>query len=970
MGSFRSGTSTMIPVKAIPAALLLALLAGFTPLSANDSAPVVSGGLTADEAYNKARQLFSEKEFAGALDLYLGFIADYGEAEQAREAVRNSRYPIAICMIQLGRYADAVDAIGTALALEPPLPQDQIKDLTFWLAIANLQENQYAAARAELEKFLDMFPPQAENNPLYARRDPAALRIPEARALIGTSYILEQLYREAADYYEELKPTLKPENRGRAVVFQLHALLQLGDYDAAMRVVTEEYPRMANIPQLISFQTLTLQLGNHWLEQGEFRKAIICLQRVWTFDRLVKHQEKRLETLKSRLTAAEANRNDPYQAILYKRLVTEVERELANFSKLANFDSALRLRLSMAYLQMKRFREAALIMQDMVEKLPPSPLTEQAALNTVRCWNALEDWPRAIEAANEFVERFPASKQVPEVLLLQAEALQSGLRYDEAADAFAALAQDFPETKEAQRALFMRAFALLQAERNMESAEAFRAFAEANPDHPLVEDADYWLGMAYSYDKQFPECREIMDAYLEKHPKGLHRGQAVFRKAYCTQQLEQYGPSIDELHAYLEEFPGEAENNEARVMLGNAMMHEGYMEDAFIVFADIPETDTKPYEEGVFRTAEGLKRLEETERYRELMESFIAKFPTSTRVAEAINNLGWYWRINEQPEKASELYWEAIKAYGDDPSIRSVEALFPSLARLYRSPEDSEEFIRTLGDMSREAQAAGQKTYAMRLLHARASAIRRKNPEVARSLLVQAAALADPQTASPAMLVDLAEALRESGRPDDAAAMLTDTLRWNPRALEKDRILAGLGHIRLAQGDKEAALDYFNRFEKENMGTAAVAPTMLAKARLHTERDEFDKAVASLEAALANQAAGGEQKAEALFTIGDIRMRQNDPKRAIPYFQRLYVMHSRWRPWVAKAYLRSGEAFEQLDDSTSARRTYQELLDNPDLADFPETADARTRLEALGGPLPSLEQDPTNENTPAEEIEG
>lgn len=952
----------MIPVKAIPALALLAIVAGTNPSPANDSspAPVVSGGLTADEAYNKARELFAAKEFAGALDLYLGFIADYGEAEQAKEAVRNSRYPIAICMIQLNRFADAVDAINTALALDPPIPADQQKDLTFWLAIASLQEGDHAGARANLEKFLALFPPQAENNPLYARRDPAALRIPEARSLIGTSYILEGLYREAADYYEQLKPSLKPENRGRAVVYQLHALLQLGDYDAAMRVVTEEYPRMENIPQLISFQTLTLQLGNHWLEQGELRKAIVSLQRVWTFDRLVNHQEKRLEALKSRLAAAEANRNDPYQSILYKRLVSEVERELENFRRIQQFDSALRLRLAMAYLQMQRFRESALILQDMVEKLPPSPLTLQAALNTVRCWNSLEDWPRAIAAANDFVERFPDAKEIPEVLFLQAEALQSGLRYDEAADAFAALAEDFPDTKEGERAKFMQAFALLQAERNMESAEAFRSFVEDHPDHPLVDDADYWLGMAYSYDKQFEECRKVMDAYLAKHPKGLHRGQAVFRKAYCSQQLEQYGLSIDELHEYLEEFPGEAENNEARVMLGNAMMHEGYMEDAFIVFADIPPTETKPYEEGVFRTAEGLKRLEETERYRELMEKFIADFPASTRVAEAINNLGWYWRINEQPDKARELYWEAINRHGNDPSIRSVEALFPSLARLHRGPGESEQYIRALGDMAREAQAAGQETFAMRLLHARAYALRRSQPDVARSLLVQAAALADPQTASPAILVDLAEALREAGRPEDASEMLADTLRWNPRALEKDRILAGLGHIRLAQGDKDAALDYFNRFEKENMGTAIVAPTMLAKARLHTEREEFDKAVASLEAALASQSAGGEQKAEALFTIGDIRMRQNDPKLAIPYFQRLYVMHGRWKPWVAKAYLRSGEAFEQLNDSTSARRTYQELLDNPDLADFPETADARSRLDALGGPLPTLQEQPSN----------
>ena len=76
---------------------------------------------------------------------------------------------------------------------------------------------------------------------------------------------------------------------------------------------------------------------------------------------------------------------------------------------------------------------------------------------------------------------------------------------------------------------------------------------------------------------------------------------------------------------------------------------------------------------------------------------------------------------------------------------------------------------------------------------------------------------------------------------------------------------------------------------------------------------------------------------------------------AIPYYQRVYVMHGQWKPWVAKAYLRSGEAFEKIQDSKSARKTYQELLSNPDLAEFPETATASEHLLSLGGPLPPNE---------------
>ena len=80
-------------------------------------------------------------------------------------------------------------------------------------------------------------------------------------------------------------------------------------------------------------------------------------------------------------------------------------------------------------------------------------------------------------------------------------------------------------------------------------------------------------------------------------------------------------------------------------------------------------------------------------------------------------------------------------------------------------------------------------------------------------------------------------------------------------------------------------------------------------------------------------------------------MAEGKPELAVPYFQRIYVMHGRWGEWVAKAYFRSGVAFEKLNDTASARKTYQELAAKEDLASFPESQLAKDRLQALGGPL-------------------
>jgi TolA-binding protein len=192
--------------------------------------------------------------------------------------------------------------------------------------------------------------------------------------------------------------------------------------------------------------------------------------------------------------------------------------------------------------------------------------------------------------------------------------------------------------------------------------------------------------------------------------------------------------------------------------------------------------------------------------------------------------------------------------------------------------------------------------------------------------------------------------------------MLRDALRWNPRAIQKDGILAGLGDAELLAGNEKAALEFYTRFERENLGTPIFAPTMLKKAKLHAKNGENEKARHSLNELLKADNVRSDLKAEALYTMGELHMQENDPKKAIPYFIQVFNMYGRWKPWVAKSYLRSGEAFEKIPDTTSARRTYSEFLDKPELAEFPEAATARERLQALGGPLPKT--NPASEAAP------
>jgi len=942
-------------VKFLPALLLSILVPAGIPLIPAEE-PAES--LTAQEYFTKAGEAFGAGDHARAADLYGKLIADFGQSPDAAEAIRKIRFPHAICLIHAKMFRESLEPLQTALDLQPPLPPAEVQELQFWLGVANLEEKNYADARAALEQFLKLFPDGAEKSPAIIRQYPSAVKIPEARLLIGSAWQAEGNPKEAAAYFAGIKPDLIPENRARAVVLELHALLESDQNDAALALVEEEFPHMDDIPQLVTFQCLTLELGNRWLEAGEARKAIRCLQRVWASERLLRHQQARLDDLETRLQAAEATPGgDAYTKFLLAGLIQKVRREIDHFQKLPSFDAAVRLRLATAYQSMYRYREAALILESMLDQMPADPVVEQASANLAQAWFELERWPKVGESAKAFGTRFPDSDRLPMVDYLAGLAAQRDLRYSEALAAFDALQKG--DSDFAPRALFMLGFTRLLAEDNAGAIAIFEKFGKRFPKHELAEAAAYWRGMGYSLDRQFEKSRRAMDGYLKKFPDGPHAGHAAFRKAYCAQQLEDFVTSRKELRAFLRANPKHEEASEARILLADALMDEGRLEDGIAILSDIPRSDTRFYEEGVFKSGKALKLMEEPDRFLALMQEFQKKNPRSPRVAEAIYNIGWVYRQRDEPDKARDVYWEAIRDYGNDPSIRSVESLFPALAKLYRGDEARAQYLVRLQDLQDGAEKSDKKTLAVRTLWARAAALKKSDPEAARQLLLEAAARAPVESTNPLLLADFAGAWKESGETGKAAAMYRDLLKWNPRAPQKPEALAGLGFADLEQGDEKAARQWFERFENECPPSRSSGPVLLAHAAMEEKRGRQAAARKLLESLLACEFSTGREKAEALFRIGQIHLADNEPGLAIPYFQRLYVMHGRWTDWVAKAYLQSGVAFEKLKDPDSARKTYQELLANKDLAECPESAAAKSRLAALGGPLP--------DNTPTPE---
>ena len=941
-----------VRLRAVIFCFSLTVLIPSAPAAKEDAAEPPAQAGTARDIIFRADTAYNNKRYQEAVAGYERFIEDFGSSSEALSFLAHVRYNVAASLLQLQKYADAIEAVDDALKVKD-MGAPQKEDLLFWKAIALLQSESFEEAVKVLGDFRKTYPNSARRQ--------------DAELLTGTALLAGDERAEALKYFSDIRTKVKNHpHASRATVLELHCLIEEGKDEEALDLLAEIGPDMGTkINQLATFQSLALSLGGKFLDEDRPRDAIRALQNIWPRDRLIAHQKRKLEEIKQRLAAIESSaKPDIFARANEKQMLREVEKELANLEKIPSFDASVRFRLATAFHSQDRYYECAMLLDDMLREMEADDVVEKASMSSLQSWMATERYDKAIDSSLVFEEKFPSSKSLPLVLYLRGTAQQKADKHEDAIATFSALREKFEDSEQAPRALFMTGFTQLLAERNEEAAESFRLFQEKYPKHELAEPANYWRGSALAFAKKFPEAREILGAHEEKFPEGSLRAAAMFRQAYCAQSMKDYALAEAELKNYLKKFPQGEESAEARLLLGDALLAQAKSDEGKEVYSSIKPESGRFYEDAQFKLAKVLKLEEKYDELRALMQQYMDAYPRSPRAAEALLQIGQSYRKEEQPEKAVEAYWKAIEEWGNDAQSAAVEEMFLALDRHYKGESEKRDYQARLRELREKARDDGQDILAVRCVWALARGVKKSDPDLSSALLREAAALAKPEQTSPLILADCAEALLltsaektdapESAERRAAAAQLyRDLLKWHPRAAQKDKALAALAKVALDAGDTETAMEYYDRLERDTPWSSLMGEVLTTRAGIELEAGNKDKAVEAYTRLLAAENVPTKLKAKALLSLGEIEMSRQRPQMAIPYYQRIYVLYGKWRDTVAQAYLRSGEAFEQLNDTEAARKTYEELANSEDLGSLPQAQTAREKLKKFTPAAPS-----------------
>lgn len=894
---------------------------------------------TYEERLEEGRKAFLRGQFAQAKMIFETFIADYGANDQVTEVVAAVRPLLALCLVRTGDFPEAKQAVDDALVL-PGLARPLREELAFARGIIAMQLSDWENAQTAFGEF-------------YKERKHSQWRRDEALILFGTSQMRAGAHAEAAQFFASQRDQLyetNPAAAGRVAVLELQARTTAGDQAGALALIKAAFPRMAEMEQLVAFQNSVVRLGVDFFDQGNYYQAVSCLQRVWPRKRLLQHQQEMIGVLENRITALQERRTQRDALPAARASLARAKASIAALEKQASFDAAVRLRLARSYAELTRFREAALILEGMLNEMPADAIVEQAAVALVESWMQIGRWPRAIESGKAYETKFSGTgleKGIDKVRFLVAESYERDFRLEEALAAYDALADSAKDKSFAARAAFMSGTILLGLDRNKDAIRSFKTFRATYPKHALVEDATYWEAMGHSFAKAHDESFAAAGRYLQKYSQGKYLAEATFRQAFSQHANSHYSKAITSFESFINTYPDTKHADEARLLMGDGLLAEGEIDSGLAAYKSIAPTSTRFYEDATIKTGKALWLTERYDDFHTHFTTFIEKHPSSGKIAEAVYQLGKLSLKQEDPAGAREAYWKTIRDLGNNPDARGIEDILTALPRTYKTENNPTlALTRDLDALIAQAKASHHRTLHVRALWAKGTILENRNPTLASIALLEAGSLADPKFDSPRILVDCADARLASGNPKTATNLYHEAKRWNPRTPHKDRIYLGLARASEIKADLVAATSYYKKCAQETFRPPLRGEALLTLAKLQSEKTPH-LARTTLDDLLADKTIPTNHKAQALMCYAEILIAEGEEKKALAYFERIYVAYGKYHHLVATAYLKRGTLLETLGMPEKAKAVFTECITREDLTDLPEVIQAKARLQAL-----------------------
>ena len=921
-----------------------------------------------------------------------------GTAAAAAEGAQtnlNAMFQTAMASFQQGNWADTVTQLEQFIKLIAPDPgapvQGQFEPVYYTLAASYFNVPDYDRALAAFKDYLAKFPKStrvadatlamaqcyalmAPKNLSEAARLYASLEAnPAMREQVllaeGNVYRLDGKPDKAIETYERMiAQGINTSGACSGAVALAQLYVEKKENEKAFKLLDQVRAKHYLVDNLMQYNSLLISLGDKLLEAGNYDGALNCYRFVQSREEVLASQQQRQAILKKQLEDTQAGmRANPQRAAEFIAIsnelrgkVKEAEAMSAAFEKLADFGASLLFRYARCYGEMKKNWESILICNDILDKYKEPENREPALYSLIVALINVGRMELAQQNCETYLKEFPQGANAGAVgYLLGASAMQM----NDAAKAesyFGRILREQPKSKFKNEMEFMLANAEFAQGKFEEAIKSYKQYLKDYPDGSYIEEAAYRIALSQLLDGNYQEAMEMFGEYIEKYPGGSFAPDARYRLAVCYYAAQEYDKVRELCEAWEKDYKGNPQLADVLALEADVYgaIDENDQAIEFYLRSYKAAQSEQVLNYSLFEATKKLQKLGQWERIAGVFEEFVKNNPNHPTAVTALFWIGKAKSHTGHPEEAKKFYAETIKKYIDNPAREAVDQILTQLAVLCvrKAAPATDGTSQDLSDPGAELEgllgsvSSDQSgTARARVLFAKAELARlRKQLQEQQKNLQIIAEKYKAEDLSPAILGQVGDYLLANGEAEKAGQYYGQLRDEYPKSDFVDYAYNGLGEIAFRKKDYKTALSYFSDALEKIGATSKAKDVTVGKAKTLLAMGQLDEARKLFEQVASTREWRGESTAFSLYSLGEIRMKEQKWPEANSYFQKVYLGYQKFPGWVAKSYLQSGECSIKQGRTQEAVKAYHELLNNAKLQELPEAQTARERLKELG----------------------
>lgn len=588
-----------------------------------------------------SRKAYEDGFYEVSLGMLERFQKEYSDSSQLKQVSLLSGQ----CYFQQGRYLEALNIFEKLF--DDPQGASFKDAIYFWMAEVHFKGGNFDKAVTFYQRLINDFPQSS-----YA-----------AAAYYSLGWSLSQIgkYAQAVQTFKSLLEKFPSEPQSKDAAFKLmECLYNLKEYSQLKDKIKPVLKLYANDTLRLPYLYFYLAESEYYLDDFE-------------------------QASKDYLKSAQASKEQKVQALSrlglgwsYLKLAKykEAEEAFADINQSSLDKKSLDILFLGQALIMSgtnRVYEAKKIYDQLILSSADALISVQAYLGKADALYNLAEYIQAVEVYKKGLDKITEQNSVPKEL---ADKLRYnlGLAYVKAGQIDSSLII-FDSIGEKSDNQDMKASVLFQIGQAMQDASNFKKAQEAYakilklyPDSAYADYALYQLGVSQSKNLEYVQAIDSFNLLLNKYPQSKLSSDAAYSLGIIYYQKADYQKSFEIFSRFQDEFKDSPLRPQALYMLGASFIGLGKINEALVVYKEIPKNysqDVELTQKAEYEIADCYYKLGQENEALKQFKLLRTKYPGTSIAPDVIWWLGQYYYRANNLEIASRYFSSLTKDFPD-----------------------------------------------------------------------------------------------------------------------------------------------------------------------------------------------------------------------------------------------------------------------------------------------------------------